>query len=251
MAVWAIADLHLAFGITGKEMDIFGEQWKDHPAKIEQNWRKKITNDDLVLLPGDISWALRLEDALPDLEWIHSLPGTKVMLRGNHDFWWSSLKKIAEVLPPSIHIIQNNIFSWNHVCIGGSRLWDSYEFNFGKYIPYIPPDLLTFTKEEFDDSPQQKKIFDRELVRLEISLKALQPSAKVKIAMTHYPPIGVELAPTRASELFQHYGVNICAFGHLHNVVHTYDPLFGELNGVRYVLVAADYINFDPVFLCE
>lgn len=251
MAVWAIADLHLSFGVPEKQMDIFGEIWKNHPSKIAEHWKSKISEEDLVLLPGDISWALRLEDALPDLEWIHSLPGTKVMLKGNHDFWWSSLKKIAEILPPSIHLIQNNTFSWKDVCIAGTRLWDTWEYNFNKYIPFVPQEKSSFELafEPVEDINQRDKIFERELMRLEISLKAINPSAKVKIAMTHYPPIGAELKPSRTSEILEHYGVNICAFGHLHNVIHDFDPLFGKLNGVQYVLCAADYLNFNPILL--
>lgn len=253
MAVWALADLHLSFGTPDKEMDVFGENWKDHPKRIEENWRAKISNDDLVLIPGDISWALRLEDAIPDLKWIHELPGTKVMLRGNHDFWWSSLRKIAEILPSSIHLIQNNTFSWNQVCIAGSRLWDTWEYNFNKYIPYNPNPISTLELqiEKPEDLSQRDKIYERELLRLETSLKAINKGAEVIIAMTHYPPISADLKHSRAAELLEYYHVNICTFGHLHNVVHDFDPLFGEHHGVRYVLSAADYLNFDPVLLYE
>jgi len=96
MAVWAIADLHLALGIPEKKMDAFGEPWIDYTDKIAQNWNQLIDKDDLVLIPGDISWAMRTEDAKIDLDWIHALPGTKVMLRGNHDHWWSSLSKVEQ-----------------------------------------------------------------------------------------------------------------------------------------------------------
>lgn len=137
MAVWAIGDLHLSFGTPEKKMDVFGPHWIDHPKKIEAHWREKITKDDLVLIPGDISWSKSIAGAMPDLEWIHSLPGTKVMIRGNHDYWWSSLKRLREIMPPSIHLIQNDTFTWNNIIIGGARLWDTPEYNFNSYIPYF------------------------------------------------------------------------------------------------------------------
>lgn len=252
MAVWAIADLHLSFGVPNKEMDIFGAHWKNHHAKIEHNWRKKITDEDLVLIPGDISWGLKLEEAKPDLDWIETLPGTKVLLRGNHDYWWASLKQIAKILPPSLHLIQNNIFCWKNVCIGGSRLWDSWEYDFNKYIPLLETSAsnkLTY-QQKHEDRDQTDKIFERELQRLETSLKAMDKNASIRIAMTHYPPISVDLKPSRAAELLEEYDINICVFGHLHNVIHDYDPLFGERKGVRYILTAADYLNFDPIQVC-
>lgn len=254
MAVWAIADLHLSFATPNKEMDVFGEQWRDHASKIATNWRQSIQEDDLVLLPGDISWAMNLEQALPDLEWIHRLPGTKVMIRGNHDYWWSSVKKVSHKLPPSLHIVQNDSFSWGRYSIAGSRLWDSLEYRFDKYIARLPTDKIKnvpflFAKEV--DREQEIKIFQRELLRLEMSLKTLSPSTVTRIAMTHYPPIGISLNDSSASALLEKYNVDICAFGHLHNVVHDFDPLFGTKNGVRYYLVAADYCNFTPLLLCE
>ncbi len=99
MAVWALADLHLSFGVPGKSMDLFGDKWAGHPEKIRTHWLRLIAPDDLVLLPGDISWAMHTEDAQPDLDFIAALPGTKVMIRGNHDYWWNSLNKVEKILP--------------------------------------------------------------------------------------------------------------------------------------------------------
>lgn len=230
-------------------MDIFGEHWKNHAERIGQHWKAKISEDDLVLLPGDISWGLHLEEAKPDLEWIHSLPGTKVMLRGNHDYWWASLKKISEILPPSIHLIQNNAFCWRDICIGGSRLWDTAEYSLDESILYYesPKNNLKAKEPVSGDTTEQEKIYERELQRLETSLKAMNRNAKTRIVMTHYPPIGAKLQSSRASKLLEHYKVNICVFGHIHNVKHSQGPLFGDLNGVHYALVAGDYLQFDPL----
>lgn len=248
MAVWAIADLHLSFGIPNKAMDVFGPQWQNWTDKIEKQWRDTIQNDDLVLIAGDISWAMRPQEAAADLEWIHHLPGTKVILRGNHDYWWTSLAQIEKVLPSSIHLIQNNVFNWNNVSVGGTRLWDTPEYTFRDYIEYQKSDRPTaITKEE---NPQEaEKIFQRELLRLELSLKCLsQDPDKIRIAMVHYPPIGAELHDSQTSKILEKYHVQICVFGHLHNVRPDL-PMFGNKNGIDYYLTACDYLNFKPLKL--
>lgn len=247
MSVWALGDLHLSFGVPDKAMDVFGNQWKDHPEKIRAQWTKLINQDDLVLIPGDISWAMHPEQAKADLDWIDALPGTKVMIRGNHDYWWSSLKKVEAILPPSIHIIQNNIYRWNDVAIGGARLWDSPEYSFQDYIHFIENKRANpLTKVE--DPEEAQKIFERELGRLELSLKQLPKSGITLIAMTHYPPISADLTPSRVSALLEKYGISLCVFGHLHNVKPDALP-FGTKGNTKYVLTSCDYLNFTPVQL--
>ena len=187
-----------------------------------------------------------MEEAKPDLEWIDALPGTKVMIQGNHDYWWGSLKKVRSILPPSIHVIQNDAFNWQDVTVGGARLWDTPEFTFDPVIettsetPEIQARLVT--RPTTDD----EKVFTRNLMRLEMSLQALNPTASLRIAMTHYPPIGPALAPTRTSALLEKYRVDICLFGHIHSVIPNALPL-GERNGVRYLMVACDYLDCQPL----
>ncbi len=251
MNIWALGDLHLSFGVTNKSMDIFGPTWENHAEKIKKHWLDLISPEDLVLIPGDISWAMKLEDAVPDLEWIHQLPGTKVMIKGNHDYWWSSLKKMIAVLPPSIHLIQNNAFLWKGVAIGGARLWDTPEYNFSPYIDFRENPKAK-DKEELIQEDLSEKIFERELQRLELSLSALDPSATLRIAMTHYPPIGADLAPSKASRILEAHQIDICVFGHLHNLKEG-SKLFGEKQGqtkpIRYVLTSGDYLQFIPIKL--
>ena len=247
MRIWAIGDLHLSFGVENKSMDIFGPQWEDHTKKIASNWKSIIHTEDLVLVPGDLSWALKLSEAVLDLEWVHNLPGTKVIIKGNHDYWWGSLKKIAEVLPPSIHLIQNNVFNWKDVTIGGARLWDTPEYNFQKFIEFREtPKAKNQDTEELVQEELNQKIFDREIERLKLSLNHFDPDAKVRIAMTHYPPIGADLQLSRAARVLEQHNVQICVFGHLHNLKTNLD-IFGEARGIRYLLTSCDYIHFQPI----
>ena len=246
MAIWALADLHLSFGVPDKAMDVFGEQWVGYTEKVEKNWRAHISQDDLVLIAGDISWAMHPQEAVPDLEWIHHLPGTKVIIRGNHDYWWTSLAKVEKHLPSSIHLIQNNAYHWQDVSIAGARLWDTAEYSFGEYINYQKNARAKAISPQQNDPAETERIFLRELARLEMSLKCLKKDAKVRLVMVHYPPIGALLEDSRVSKLLEKYQVDVCVFGHLHNVKNASLP-FGEKNGVRYVLTACDYVDFMPV----
>ncbi|MDP1608763.1 MAG: metallophosphoesterase [Chlamydiales bacterium] len=255
MKIWAIGDLHLSFGVANKSMDVFGPGWQDHAQQIEKNWKHSIAPEDLVLIPGDISWAMKLEDAIADLQWIHQLPGTKVMIKGNHDYWWGSLSKVTKALPPSIHIIQNNAFFYQGIAIGGARLWDTPEYSFSAYVDFRENPRAKDPEERIQEDLTDK-LFERELERLKMSLSALNKEAKLRIAMTHYPPIGANLAPSRASKILEEYKIDICVFGHLHNLkegcnlfnnneLHEKD----ETNPIRYVLTSSDYIRFQPVYL--
>lgn len=241
--VWAIADLHLSFGVPNKKMDLFGAQWVSHAEKIRSHWLDAISADDLVLLAGDLSWAMTLDEVAADLQWLAALPGTKVLIKGNHDYWWSSLSKIQKVLPPSCHLIQNSAFQWNEYSIGGTRLWDTSEYQFNALVEFKEPEVVVK-----NDSQEDERIFQRELNRLEMSLKALHPQAEKRIVMTHYPPISADLKPSRVSELLEKYHVDVCVFGHLHGVKPNTN-LFGERNGVQYLLTACDFLDFKPLKL--
>ncbi len=224
-------------------MDLFGADWKDYTDKIEKHWRLLITNDDLVLIAGDISWAMNLDEAMPDLNWIAALPGTKLMCKGNHDYWWPSASKLAKALPPSIKFIYNNVFNWNGVSIGGTRLWDSKEYSFGEFIDFKPGKQKEKPPKDFEI---EEKIFLRELERLKYSLGQLDPNAHTRIAMVHYPPIGNDLKPSRASVILEHYKIDYCIFGHLHSLKKGVQ-LFGEARGIKYILTSCDYLNFIPI----
>ena len=244
MRIWSISDLHL-----GKEMGLFGSHWEGHAEKIKEHWIHVIHADDLVLIPGDLSWALKLEQAIPDLEWVHNLPGTKVLIKGNHDYWWGSLSKLTTILPPSIHLIQNNAFHWKGVTVGGARLWDTPEYSFKEFIEFKEnPKAKKKNPEELAQVELNQTIFERELWRLKMSLNQLDSSANIRIAMTHYPPIGADLKPSRAAQILEEHRIQICVFGHLHNLKGNLD-LFGTKRGVRYLLTSCDYLHFHPIAL--
>lgn len=229
-------------------MDVFGVRWLNHAERVKESWLKAVQPDDLVLIAGDISWGMTLEQAKRDLEWIHSLPGTKVMVKGNHDYWWTSLKKVATILPPSIHLIQNDAFVWNGIGIAGTRLWDNVDFNFGKYIETSDGKDFVKALNEGPTDEETKKIYNREISRLENSLKAIPRHCSKRLVMTHYPPVSPTLEASPASALLEKYGIHACVFGHIHNMKHNI-PIFGTLNDVQYIFSACDYLNCTPLRL--
>lgn len=247
-AIWAIADLHLSFGVPNKKMDIFSPHWTNHAEKIEEKWRATVSEEDLVLIAGDISWGMRIEEAAPDLAWIGRLPGTKIMIRGNHDYWWTSLSKAKSILPPSCQLIQNNSVLWNDIAIGGARLWDVPGLSFNECINFKEGSSAPIpkTEKELEDS---QNLYERELIRLETSLKSMSRSATKKIVMTHYPPIGLSLEETAVSKLLDRYEIDYCLFGHLHNVKNE-KKLFGQKGKTTYCLTACDYLDFQPLCIC-
>lgn len=219
--IYAIGDLHFD-PIGNKPMDVFGEKWKNHKEKIINNWYEKVTDDDLVLLVGDISWGLRLEEALSDLVFIDNLPGKKIISKGNHDYWWSSRGKLEALNLKSTSFLSNNSFEFEDFSIIGTRGW-------------ISKDMSEYKKE--DD-----KIYNRELVRLENSLKSANLDKKI-IAMIHYPPYNQDFSANEFSDMLTNYNVQICVYGHLHAEGHK-QVFNGEKNNVIYKCVSSDYVDF-------
>lgn len=222
MAIYAIADLHLAFG-NNKPMDIF-KGWQDYTQRIEKNWRAVIEQTDTVVLPGDISWAMKLEDCKEDFAFIHALPGQKVILKGNHDYWWSTMKKMENYIQTqgfdSLHFIQNNCYMADGVAICGTRSW------------------------LFDvDEPHDEKVMNREVGRLTASLTAAQDAEK--IAFLHYPPIYPNAQAAEIIKVLKTFQVKECYYGHLHSGSIAY-AIQGEVEGIVYKLISADGLQFCP-----
>lgn len=233
MHVFAISDLHLALA-EDKPMDVFGSGWENYMQRIKQNWEQCVSADDLVLLPGDLSWATYLEQAGPDFQYIEALPGKKIITKGNHDYWWTTKSKLKKYLEKenlqSVSFLQNDACIYNHFAVVGSRGWRN-------------PADEGFTEED-------QKIWLRELERLKLSLQATAGFDGTIIAMLHYPPFTAKGKPTAIVEILKSFGVKICIYGHLHGKK-CYSAITGEQDGIRYHLVSADYLNFWPKLLGE
>ncbi len=227
MKVFAISDFHLSLG-GDKPMDLFGAHWDRHWEKLEENCRRLVQEDDLLLLPGDHSWAMRLDDAGLDLGFISSLPGQKVLCKGNHDYWWQSVGKVRRKFP-GLHFLQNDAATFGSITVCGSRGWD------------LPG------PEGFSDS-HDEKIYRRELERLKLSTRALDQRAATRIAMVHYPPLTRRQPDTEVTEILEQAGIAFCVYGHLHLGGH-HNPFEGIRNGVHYRLVSCDFLDFCPVQL--
>lgn len=229
MNVLAISDPHLSIA-SPKPMNIFGAHWEGYWERMQQAWRSTVSQDDLVLLPGDISWAMHLKDALCDLQAIGDLPGTKILLRGNHDYWWSSLSRVRAALPPQMYALQNDTVAFGAVEVCGTRGWTS-------------PGSQGFSAED-------ERIYQRELRRLELSLNALKNTGALRIAMMHFPPFNERLEATGFTELLERYHVDIAVYGHLHDRS-CMGAFEGSLRGVEYRLVSCDHLGFKPALLAQ
>lgn len=230
MRVLAIADPHLSRR-DPKPMDVFGPGWHGHPDTFFDGWRAVVREDDLVLVPGDLSWAMRLDDALADLQDIAALPGRKVILRGNHDYWWPSIGKLRRALPDGMLAIQNDAVRIGDVVVAGTRGW-------------ICPGA-----REYGESDE--KIYRRELTRLDLSLaraRELRRPGDAVIVMLHYPPTNARLEPSGFSERIAAFSPDALVFGHVHGGREAVVP---TIDGVDVRFVAADAIGFRPVVVLE
>ena len=229
MRIFALGDLHLSFSCE-KPMDIFGPNWEGHAARIEAAWKETVKKEDLVLIPGDISWAMHMREALPDLAFIADLPGRKIILRGNHDYWWSSLSKVRDSLAPGIYALQNDCIPIAGWAIVGTRGW-------------VCPGSALF------DPARDQKLYDRECIRLELSLKAAPPQMP-KLCMLHYPPFNEKRQPSGFTALLEAYGVEQVVYGHLHGKS-CKNAFEGQRNGITYTLCSADHLGFSPKCILE
>lgn len=259
MRIFAISDPHLSLGVDGKSMDKFGAQWANHHNKIAAACANRITEDDILLLPGDISWAMQIDAALPDLEWVGSLPGTKVICRGNHDYWWQGITKVRNALPDRVHATHSDAMAIRgpsgpiHLC--GTRLWDVPGLSFADLIAWrTEGENISRVPRSQEDIVQSEKLYRRELERLDAALVAMHGLAgapAVRIALVHYPPTSSDLVDTEVTTRFEAAKIDHVVFGHLHSLKTDLPPLFGEKNGVHYHLTSCDYLDFQPVCIIE
>lgn len=223
MAIFVIADLHLSLGAADKPMDVF-EGWQGYLPKLERNWRTLIAPEDTVVLPGDISWAMSLEDTREDFAFLNALPGKKIILKGNHDYWWTTLNKMNRFLEANgfdtLQILHNTAIQAEGVFLCGTRGWMS--------------DV---------QGPEDEKILNREIGRLRMSLEAAGEGEK--LAFLHYPPLYPGQMEGGLANLLKEFGVSRCFYGHLHGVSIRY-AVQGEHDGVDYRLISADALKFCP-----
>lgn len=231
MALFTIADPHFSLA-KPKPMDIFGSRWQNHTERFVKGWKAVVDEDDTVLVGGDISWGISLAEAGPDLALIDSLPGKKIFLRGNHDYWWNTLQKNKDFLEAgghfSIDFLQNNAFVCEDFVICGTRGW------------YNDPG--TAPKET-----DYKKIVTREAIRLEFSLKAGAAIAEGReiIAFFHFPPYYGDYICRELIDLLHAHGVKRCYFGHIHGQYRV--PPSTEFEGIRFTVTSSDYLSFVPL----
>ncbi|MDD6044971.1 MAG: metallophosphoesterase [Clostridia bacterium] len=229
MKLFAIGDLHLSHA-SDKPMDVFGPAWDNHASRIGEAWRKTVADEDVVLIPGDISWAMQLGEAKADLDFIAALPGKKILLRGNHDYWWTSLSKVRAMLPEGMYALQNDAVDIGGAIIAGSRGW-------------ICPGSAGF------DEDTDQKIYDREVIRLGMSLERAGEGERI-IAMLHYPPFNEKRNSSAFTHLFERYNVERVIYGHLHGKS-CRSAFEGTREGIEYTLCSADHIGFAPKFISE
>ena len=235
MSIFVISDLHLSTN-TDKSMEVFGTRWQNYCQRLKKNWNKVVSPSDTVIVPGDISWALTLEEAIPDLMFLDSLNGTKIIGKGNHDFWWSTLTKIDTVFKinhiDTIKILHNNAYVVENIIVCGTRGWytDSHQQN-------------------AINTPDYAKIMNRELIRLKISLdeavKLKGTSDSQIVVFFHFPPVWNDFVSQEFLDVLSEYNISNCFFGHIHGN-YSINRCFMYKN-VNFQLVSSDFLDFTPI----
>ncbi len=225
MSLFAIADTHLSFG-TDKPMDSF-PGWNDYVARIEKNWNKLIGEDDTVVIAGDISWAMNFDELFEDFKFINSLNGNKIIIKGNHDYWWNTMNKLNNFIEENgfdtIKILFNNSYTVNGVSVCGSRGW-MYD----------------------SDEPHDEKVLAREVGRIRTSLESAE--CDEKIVFLHYPPVTTDSSCSEIISLLKEYGIKRCYYGHLHGSAARL-AADGEHEGISFRLISCDRLGFTPLLI--
>lgn len=232
MALYAMGDLHLSFSVD-KPMDVFGSVWKNHPKKIEKNWRKQITEQDTVVLTGDHSWGKNLQEAMADLQFIEGLPGRKILLRGNHDMFWDAkkTKKLNDLFAGRLFFLQNNFAAYEDYALVGTK---------------------GYCYEGLDSPEHFEKILERELQRLRQSFEAAREAGYGKFLMfLHYPPTSIGEMESGFTRMAEEYKVRQVIYSHCHGKERFQDSFLGDVNGIEYKLVSGDYLKFRPELILK
>jgi len=235
MAIYALADLHLSLSCPDKSMEVFGHSWGDYISRVKDNWESTVTASDTVLIPGDISWATYINKAEEDFRFISDLPGRKLLSRGNHDYWWTTMKKMEEFFAEKgftdLEFVRTNVTEAEGCLITGTRGW------------------MIETKESLEGS-DNRKIYEREKLRIGMCISELEKAdpkhEKKHIMMIHYPPVTAKQDFTEFADLLAEGGVDICVYGHLHGKAHK-KVFEGDFKGMELICASADYTEFKPV----
>lgn len=230
MAIYAIADLHLSGNPPTKPMNLFSPSWQNHWSKISSDWQSRVNADDWIILAGDISWGMKWAETEPDLQAVAELPGRKVVIRGNHDYWWSTVGKMSRLADPSLLFLQNSFVAAGETAICGSRGW------------------MTPADPFFTDADET--IYQREAQRIRLSLESARSAGYGKIILAlHFPPARHLTEDNLFTRLLGEYAVETCVFGHLHAESADTAPV-GNINGAACQLVACDALGFKLMRIC-
>ena len=235
MAIYALADLHLCLSNPDKSMAICWASWTDYVERIKENWESVVAPDDTVLVSGDISWATYIDKAEEDFRYISDLPGHKLLSRGNHDYWWTTMKKMEEYFASkgfnNMEFVRTNVHEVEGCLITGTRGW------------------MIETRDAIEGS-DNRKIYEREKLRIKMCIDVINEAdpdhAKKHILMIHYPPVTANQEFTEFAEMISSGGIDICVYGHLHGKAHK-KAFEGDFGGCRFICTSADYVGFTPV----
>ena len=234
MAIFALADLHLCLSCPDKSMEICWSSWENYVSRIKENWEETVTSEDTVLIPGDISWATYIDKAEEDFRFISDLPGRKLLCRGNHDYWWTTIKKMEDFFDEKgfdLEFVRTNVIEAEDCLISGTRGW------------------MIESRDSIEGS-ENKKIYERERLRIGMCIDKLNEAdpdhAKKHILMIHYPPITAKREFTEFAEMISEGQVDICVYGHLHGRSHS-KAFEGDFGGTEFICVSSDYVGFKPV----
>lgn len=230
MSLFAIADLHLSLA-ADKPMDIFGG-WDNYVERLRENWQRKVSPQDFVVMPGDFSWAMDLDGSLEDFKFLESLNGTKIISKGNHDYWWTTVGKMEKFFCTngisSVRILHNNFYRYENFGICGTRGWIND-----------------------NGEPADKKVLLREAGRLETSVRAAENAGLEPIVFLHYPPVYLTGVNEEILSVLKRHNIRQCFYGHIHGKKGHACAVKGELDGINYHLISSDFLQFDPLDITE
>ncbi|MCR5523302.1 MAG: metallophosphoesterase [Clostridia bacterium] len=230
MSLFAIGDTHLSLS-TGKTMNVF-DGWQDYESRLENNWKKTVSDNDTVIIPGDISWCMDMEEGLEDFRFLDSLPGRKILMKGNHDYWWSTKKKATEFFErynlKTLNILHNNAYTCGNIAICGTRGW-------------------FFDAEKSEGS----KVLNREAGRLRTSIAAARETGLEPVVFLHYPPLTTMQKCDEIYDVLVQEKIKRCYYAHLHSFSHLSAYTGTSDDGISFNLVSSDYLKFCPLIIPE